>query len=150
MGSLGGATSARHILNISFAIQNLCFVSEFLIAPTNLLSIFCRNESTRMCLPVLEYHEYCHGSIECKAFHCSLFTLFKQNADFSVLQCSRTRCVKFTDFRLWTANGCWCESRWRSALYLLTSPSNSLHFTYRRTCGGKISLELDGGFPWVI
>lgn len=48
-------------------------------------------------------------------------------------QCSRTQYAKCTDFKQWTASGCLCGNKWRSALCRSVSPNSCSRCTFRRT-----------------
>lgn len=52
-------------------------------------------------------------------------------------QYSRTQYVRCTDFKQWTASGCLCGNKWRSAHCPLASPNSCSHCTFRRTWVGK-------------
>lgn len=60
----------------------------------------------------------------------------------SFSQCSRTQYVRCTDFKQWTASGCLCENKWRSAHCPLASPNSCFRCIFRRTWAGKSLLML--------
>lgn len=53
-------------------------------------------------------------------------------------QCSGTQYVRCTDFRPWTANGCLCGNKWKSALCHSASPNSCSLSTFRRTWAGEL------------
>ena len=55
----------------------------------------------------------------------------------SLSQCSRTQCARCTDFKQWTASGCSCGNKWRSAHCPLASPNSCSRCTFRRIWAGK-------------
>lgn len=67
----------------------------------------------------------------------SSFLLCSHHPFVFLWQCSRTQYAKCTDFKQWTASGCLCGNKWRSALCRSVSPNSCSRCTFRRTWVGK-------------
>lgn len=65
-----------------------------------------------------------------------IFSLF--NLLSAPSQCSGTQCARCTDFKPWTAIGCWCGNKWRSALCRSRSPNSCCRSTLKKTRGGML------------
>lgn len=59
------------------------------------------------------------------------------------LQCSGTQYARCTGFKQWTASGCLCGNKWRSALCRLASPNSCSPCTFRKTWAGKSVYSVD-------
>lgn len=116
----------------SYSLKNLIRTEYFLWPPQESLS------PAALMLPAAElFFFFFSPNGKTLLLSLGLFILHILFAPLCPSQCSRTQCAKSTGSRRWTASGCLCESKWRSARCRSAFPSSCCRCTSRRTWAGE-------------